>query len=81
MEEQIAKGEVKMPRDADQATRDLLSQILVVEPNLRLSIEDIKSHKFFSEIDWKKAAKKQLEPVPYKPNPMKYRYLLQNTYP
>lgn len=31
-----------MPREADQAARDLISQILVLEPNLRLSIEDIK---------------------------------------
>jgi hypothetical protein len=49
-----------MPRDADQTARDLISQILVLEPNLRLSIEDIKAHKFFAEMDWKKVTEKQL---------------------
>ena len=80
IEQQIVKGEVKMPRDVDQTTRDLLSQILVLEPNLRLSISDIKQHKFFADIDWKVAEKRGLEPVPYKPNPLKYRYLLLNKY-
>ena len=41
----------------------------------------MKQHKFFQEIDWTLAENRQLTPVPYKPNPMKYRYLLQNTYP
>ena len=63
-----------MPRDS--TARDLLQQILVLEPNLRLQFQDIKQHKFFADIDWKKVAKKELEPVPYKPNPLKYRYLL-----
>lgn len=69
-----------MPRESDQATRDLLQQIFVLEPNLRISIENIKQHKFFSDIDWLLAEKRRLEPVPYKPNPMKYKYLLSNKY-
>lgn len=79
IEEQIIKADIKMPRDA--TARDLLQQILVLEPNLRLQFKDIKQHKFFADIDWKKVANKELEPVPYKPNPLKYRYLLQNSYP
>mmetsp|Transcript_39235 Transcript_39235/g.37648 ORF Transcript_39235/g.37648 Transcript_39235/m.37648 type:complete len:82 (-) Transcript_39235:268-513(-) len=42
IEQQIMKGEVKMPRDIDAAVRDLLTQIFQLEPNLRLSIQDIK---------------------------------------
>jgi hypothetical protein len=31
-------------------------------------------------MNWKDVEEKKLEPIPYKPNPMKYRYLLQNKY-
>jgi hypothetical protein len=48
----------------------------VFDSNLRINIEEIKKHKYFSDIDWVKAGNRKLEPVPYKPNPMKYRYLL-----
>jgi serine/threonine protein kinase len=78
--DQIVKCEIKMPRDSDQATRDLLQQIFVLEPNLRITLADMKQHKFFSDIDWPEAAKRNLHPVPYKPNPMKYKYLLSNKY-
>eukprot|EP00347_Sterkiella_histriomuscorum_P015976 403354976 len=81
IEQQIVKGEYRMPRDADQTARDLISQILVLEPNLRLSIQDIKQHKYFADINWDQVIEKKLEPAPYKPNPLKYRYLLQNKYP
>lgn len=47
-----------------------------MEPNLRISFTEIKDHRFFSEIDWKVVENRTLEPVPYKPNPLKYRYLL-----
>ncbi len=69
-----------MPRDVDQTTRDLLQQIFVLDPNLRITIADIKQHKFFADVDWRSVESRKLEPVPYKPNPLKYRYLLQNKY-
>ena len=69
-----------MPRDVDQAARDLISQILILEPNLRLKLEEIKEHRFFNDINWKEVSERRLEPIPYKPNPMKFRYLLQNSY-
>lgn len=78
--EQICKCEVKMPRDSDQATRDLLQKIFVSDPNLRISIADMKQHRFFQDIDWTLVERRKLEPVPYKPNPSKYKYLLQNSY-
>jgi len=58
----------------------LLSQILVFDPNLRLPIAEIKNHKFFGDITWKEVEQRKLEPVPFKPNPLKYRYLLSNKY-
>ena len=65
-----------MPRDADPALRSLISQILVLEPNLRLSIADIKKHRYFSGIDWVKVTERKLEPVPFIPDPNKYREVL-----
>ncbi|CDW91165.1 camp dependent protein kinase a catalytic subunit [Stylonychia lemnae] len=81
IEQQTMKGEFVMPREADSTARDLITQILVLEPNLRLSIDEIKAHKYFAEYDWKKVTEKQLSNIPYKPNPLKYKYLLQNKYP
>jgi hypothetical protein len=40
----------------------------------------MRNHKFFNEIDWRDAESRRLQPVPYKPNPMKYKYLLSNKY-
>lgn len=40
----------------------------------------MRQHKFFSDVDWRLADSRKLEPVPYKPNPMKYKYLLSNKY-
>ena len=31
-------------------------------------------------MDWRDAESRRLQPVPYKPNPMKYKYLLSNKY-
>ena len=49
IEDQIIKCEISWPREVDQATRDLLAQVLVLEPNLRLSFSDIKKHRFFAD--------------------------------
>ena len=76
MEDQIVKCEIRMPRDADPALRSLISQILVLEPNLRLPIADIKKHRYFSGIDWVKVTERKLEPVPFIPDPNKYRDVL-----
>jgi hypothetical protein len=54
--------------------------MFVTEPNLRISLKQMSQHKFFSGVDWKEVSEKKL-PVPYTPNPMKYKYLLSNTYP
>ena len=77
VEDQIIKCEIKMPRDAEPSLRSLLSQILVLEPNLRLSIADIKKHRYFAEIDWEKAKNRKLEPIPYVPDPERYREVLK----
>ena len=65
-----------MPRDADPILRSLISQILVLEPNLRLPISEIKKHRYFSDIDWNKVKDRKLEPVPYVPDSNKFRDVL-----
>ncbi len=72
VEDQITKCEIQWPREVDQATRDLLAQILVLEPNLRLSFSEIKKHRFFADVDWTKVQNRQQENVPYLPEPARY---------
>lgn len=66
----------------DTATRDLLTQIFVTEPNMRITLQGIKQHKFFTQDKdyWRQIKNKEINNVPYRPNPLKYRYLLQNKY-
>jgi len=83
----IITGDIRYQREGvDQTVRDLLQQIFELEPNLRINLEGIMSHKVFMADQnsnfWKSVAAKTLNngEVPYKPNPMKYKYLLQNQY-
>lgn len=56
-----------------------------------MSIPEIKEHRFFvqdwqsqdktPELYWSKVKAKQVSDPPYKPNPLKYRYILHNKYP
>ena len=80
VEDQIVKCEIKLTRDADPTFRSLLSQILVLEPNLRLPISEIKKHRYFADIDWIKVKERRLEPVPFFPDPNKHRDLLLQEY-
>jgi hypothetical protein len=52
----------------DATTRDLFSKIFVVEPNLRISLTAIKTHKFFSadHNQWQRILTKKVDP-PYLP--------------
>ena len=47
---------------------------------MRISIEDIKEHKYFQEVRWKELKERQWGDIPYKPNPMRFKYLLANQY-
>lgn len=51
--------------DIKDDAKDLISKLLVVEPNLRIgyhSIDDIRKHKFFENVDFDKVLKKEIEP-------------------
>lgn len=65
--------------------RDLLAQIFLNDPEMRPSIDKIKKHRLFMNDQpadyWTKIQSKSFQEPPYKPNPLKYAYLLQNEYP
>ena len=42
--------------------KDLISKMLVVESEMRISISDIKTHSFFKDIDWDQAERRKLDP-------------------
>jgi hypothetical protein len=43
---------MNLPRNLDNVAKDLVRNILVMDPNLRFEIDDIKKHKFFKGINW-----------------------------
>jgi serine/threonine protein kinase len=80
--EQTIKGEIKMPRDLDEPTKDLLLTFFQVDPNLRITIDQIKEKSFFKDVDWEAVKQGQFDELPpYTPNPQKYKYILYNSYP
>ena len=80
-------GDIKFQRENfDQTTRDLLSKIFVQEPNLRASVETLKTNKFFATLVqqdpsanlnsmWKQVQQKKLNggKVPFKPDQLDYQ--------
>ena len=65
--------------------REFLSQVFLSDPEMRPSIDKLMKHRLFMELKpadyWQKIRAKTFQEVPYKPNPLKYAYLLQNDYP
>jgi protein kinase A len=69
--EKILAGKVKFPAHFDPAAKDLLKRLLTSDltkryGNLKNGPADIKRHKWFANIDWKKLVKGQI-PAPYIP--------------
>ena len=55
-----------MPRNMSSLAKDLVKNILVVDPNMRLEIADIKQHKFFRGIQWDLISARKIKP-PFEP--------------
>ena len=70
--ETIMSGNLNLPRNMSSLAKDLVRDILVVDPNMRLELADIKIHKFFRGIKWEKIAARLLQPpfVPPLPQPV-----------
>lgn len=70
MYRRILQDPLRFPDDIDKEARSLLSGLLARNPAKRLGnsgAAEIKSHPFFSSIDWKKLYAKKIQP-PFKPN-------------
>lgn len=48
MYENIKLCRIKWPKNIDHVAKDLVSKMLVVDQDMRISIKDIKRHRFFS---------------------------------
>ncbi|EKG20349.1 hypothetical protein MPH_02363 [Macrophomina phaseolina MS6] len=68
VQEKIVKQKLQLPYFLSPDAKDLLTRLLRKEPNKRLGsnmpkdLQTIKSHRFFRKIDWKKLAKREVEP-------------------
>jgi len=68
IQENIVKKKLVMPYFLGPDAKDLLTRLLRKEPNKRLGsnmpkdLLTIKKHRFFRKIDWKKLAKREVEP-------------------
>ncbi|CAD0095796.1 unnamed protein product [Aureobasidium vineae] len=68
IQQNILKQKLQLPYFLGPDSKDLLTRLLRKEPNKRLGanmpkdLDIIKKHRFFRRIDWKKLAKRELEP-------------------
>ena len=60
--ENILNWKISWPRNIDKISKDLIWKILVVEPEMRISLSDIKEHMFFNDINWKDLKAKRIDP-------------------
>ena len=51
-----------LPKNMSQLAKDLVRNILVVDPNMRPEIADIKQHKFFRGVQWDLIASRKVKP-------------------
>ena len=50
--QQIQAGDVPYPSRIDAPSRDLIAALLATEEEARLSLEQVKAHAWFREVDW-----------------------------
>jgi protein-serine/threonine kinase len=52
IEEKIMKSSYHLPEKLSQEARDLISRLVLAQPEKRLNLSRIKKHAFFEKIDW-----------------------------
>lgn len=74
---------MKLPRDIDQGTRDLLQCIFNVDPNLRITIKEIMKKSFYKDTNWERVRERDFDSdeIPFKQSSDKHHHLLFNSYP
>ena len=82
IEKLTIEGNLTLPLDMDPDCLEIVQACLNINPEKRPSITEIMGFKFFASTDWQKVRNRDFDKseLPYKPNPMKYAYLLTNKY-
>lgn len=72
---------MKLPRDIDHETRDLLNRIFTVDANLRITISEIMGTPFFKDVNWEELRAHEIDEdkIPYVPEADRYFDLLKKT--
>ena len=60
--ERIKSAELKLPKYISEEGTDLLSKLLERELEKRITLESVKAHEFFKDIDWQALMRKEVEP-------------------
>lgn len=68
----ILRGKVKFPKNFPKDAKSIVKHLLVADlgkryGNLKKGVHDIKDHRWFKHIDWKKVVEKKIKPS-YKPS-------------
>lgn len=63
--EKIVAGKIKWPNDFSSDLKDLLRNLLQIDPTKRFGtlkngVTDVKSHKWFKQFDWKRVYDKKI---------------------
>ena len=53
LEHKILRSEYRMPMDLTPEARDMLHKLILADPELRMTVKQVKKHHFFAKIDWK----------------------------
>ena len=51
-----------MPRYISKEGKDLLNQLLNKRPEKRITLESLKAHEFFKDIDWQALMRREVKP-------------------
>jgi serine/threonine protein kinase len=62
----VRKGVVTYPEGFNPVARDLISKILVLNPDERYTTTQIKSNRFFNQIDWDRV--QTMKAPPFRPH-------------
>ena len=66
----ILQGKLRFPDGMDETAKDLISKIICINPDERLTIEQVKAHAFFDGISWTELENGSLSP-PFPPQFLK----------
>ena len=59
--QKILKRELEFPDGADESTKDLIDNLLRINPSERIKFEDMKEHPFFTGINFETLTTKRVD--------------------